>query len=140
MGPTISITKPFEHDKLVHLLEKALERSRLVRENLLLQRKIKEQERFQEMVGVSPKMRKVFETIEIISKTEVTVLITGESGTGKDLAARAIHKLSDRSDGPFVAVNCPNLPENILESELFVTGKVLLRTATQDRKGLFRER
>lgn len=133
------ITKPFEHDKLAHLLEKALERSRLVRENLLLQKKIKEQERFQEMVGVSAKMRKVFETIGIISKTEVTVLITGESGTGKDLAARAIHKLSDRSDGPFVAVNCPNLPENILESELFGYKKGAFTHATQDRKGLFRE-
>ncbi len=84
-------------------------------------------------------MRKVFETIEIISKTEVTVLITGESGTGKDLAARAIHKLSDRSDGPFVAVNCPNLPENILESELFGYRKGAFTHATQDRKGLFRE-
>ncbi len=71
MGPTISLTKPFEHDKLVHLLEKALETQQAGPENLLLQRKIKEQERFQEMVGVSPKMRKVFETIEIISKTEV---------------------------------------------------------------------
>jgi DNA-binding NtrC family response regulator len=133
------ITKPFEHDKLLHLIEKALERSRLVRENLLLHKKVQEQESFQEMVGSSPKMLKVFQTIGIIAKADVTVLITGESGTGKDLAARAIHKLSQRANGPFVAVNCPNLPENILESELFGYKKGAFTHATQDRKGLFRE-
>jgi DNA-binding NtrC family response regulator len=133
------ITKPFEHDKLQHLIEKALERSRLVQENLLLQKKVQEQESFQEMVGSSPKMLKVFQTMGIIAKAHVTVLITGESGTGKDLAARAIHKLSQRANGPFVAVNCPNLPENILESELFGYKKGAFTHAIQDRKGLFRE-
>ncbi|MBI5250359.1 MAG: sigma-54-dependent Fis family transcriptional regulator [Desulfomonile tiedjei] len=133
------ITKPFEHDKLTHLLEKALERSRLVRENLLLQKRIEEQESFQEMVGSSPKMLRVFQTIGIMAKADATVLITGESGTGKDLAARAMHKLSQRALGPFVAVNCPNLPENILESELFGYKKGAFTHATQDRKGLFRE-
>lgn len=128
------ITKPFEHDKLAHLLQKALERSRLVRENLLLQKKIQEQESFQEMVGSSAKMLKVFQTIGIIAKTDVTVLITGESGTGKDLAARAIHKLSQRAHGPFVAVNCPNLPENILESELFGTRKARSHTPRKTGK------
>lgn len=133
------IAKPFEHDKLTHVLEKALERSRLVRENLLLQKRIEEKESFQEMVGASPKMLKVFQTIGIIAKADITVLITGESGTGKDVAARAIHKLSQRGHGPFVAVNCPNLPENILESELFGYKKGAFTHATQDRKGLFRE-
>lgn len=133
------ITKPFEHDKLVHLLEKALERSRLVRENLFLQKKIKERERFQEMVGSSPKMQKIFDTIRTVSKTDVTVLLTGESGTGKDMAARAIHNMSDRSARPFVAVNCPNLPENILESELFGYKKGAFTHAVRDKKGLFLE-
>jgi DNA-binding NtrC family response regulator len=133
------ITKPFEHDKLLHLLEKALERSRLVRENLLLQQKIRERESFQEMVGSSPKMQKIFDTIRVISKADVTVLITGESGTGKDMAARAIHSLSDRSSHPFVAVNCPNLPENILESELFGYKKGAFTHAVHDKKGLFLE-
>ncbi len=117
------ITKPFEHDKLTHLLGKALERSRLVRENLRLLQRIRERENFHEMVGMSPKMQKIFETIRVISKTDVTVLLTGESGTGKDMAARAIHGFSPRSTGPYVAVNCPNLPESILESELFGTRK-----------------
>jgi DNA-binding NtrC family response regulator len=133
------ITKPFEHDKLIHLLDKALERSRLVRENLLLQRRVKEQESFHEMVGVSPRMQKVFETIRPISKTDVTVLLTGESGTGKDMAARAIHGLSDRGSRAYVVVNCPNLPENILESELFGYRKGAFTHATHDKKGLFWE-
>ncbi len=133
------ITKPFEHDKLVHLLGKAFERTRLIHENLLLQKRVREQESFQEMVGTSPKIRKIFETIKIISNTDVTVLITGESGTGKDLAARAIHRLSQRDQGAFVAVNCPNLPENILESELFGYKKGAFTHAAQDRRGLFRE-
>jgi DNA-binding NtrC family response regulator len=133
------ITKPFEHDKLTHMLGKALERSRLVRENLFLQRRVKEQESFQKMVGISPKMQKIFETIRLISNPDVTVLITGESGSGKDMAAKAIHSLSQRSSGPFVAINCPNLPENILESELFGYRKGAFTHATQDRKGLFWE-
>jgi len=133
------IAKPFELDKLVHLLGKAMERSRLVRENLLLHRRIEEQKRFQEMVGTSPKMRRVFEMIRLIANTDVTVLITGESGTGKDLAARAIHDLSHRSRMPFLAVNCPNLPETILESELFGYRKGAFTHATSDKKGLFWE-
>jgi len=133
------ITKPFEHEKLVHLMAKALERSRLVQENLLLQRKIEEQESLDEMVGASPKMQQIFETIRLISSADVTVLLTGESGTGKDVAARAIHKLGHRRKGPFVAVNCPNLPENILESELFGYRKGAFTHATRDKKGLFWE-
>jgi DNA-binding NtrC family response regulator len=133
------ITKPFEHYKLVHVLRKAMERSALVHENLVLQQRVKEHETLHEMVGVSPKMMKIFETIRLISKTEATVLITGESGTGKDLAARGIHSLSGRSQGPYIAVNCPNLPENILESELFGYRKGAFTHATEDKKGLFWE-
>ena len=133
------ITKPFEHDKLLHLLEKAFERSRLLRENLLLHRRIEQQESLDEIVGVSPKMQKIFDTIRLVSAADVTILLTGESGTGKDMAARAVHKLSHRGKGPFVAVNCPNLPENILESELFGYRKGAFTHATQDKKGLFWE-
>jgi len=133
------ITKPFEHDKLVHVLEKALERSRLVRENVRLHKKIQEHEGFQELVGAGARMQKVFQTIRLIADTDVTVLITGESGTGKDMAAKVIHRLSPRAKGPFVAVNCPNLPESILESELFGYKKGAFTHATQDKKGLFWE-
>jgi DNA-binding NtrC family response regulator len=131
------VTKPFEHETLILRLEKALERSALVRENKRLQNACQGQSAFQEMVGRSPQMQRVFETIQMVAKTELTVLITGESGTGKDLAARAIHDLSDRRQMPFVAVNCPTVPENILESELFGYKKGAFTHATQDKKGLF---
>ena len=133
------ITKPFELDSLVLRLEKALERSRLIRENLRLQREVSEDSAFQNIVGKSASMQRVYETIQMVAKTELTVLITGESGTGKDLAARAIHALSSRSKESFVAVNCPTLPEQILESELFGYKKGAFTHATHNKKGLFQE-
>ncbi len=133
------ITKPFELDSLVLRLEKALERSRLIRENLRLQRKIREDSAFQNIVGKSSVMQRIYETIQMVAKTELTVLLTGESGTGKDLTARAIHALSSRSKESFVAVNCPTLPEQILESELFGYKKGAFTHAVQDKKGLFQE-
>ena len=133
------ITKPFELDSLVLRLEKALERSRLIKENLRLQREIREDSAFQNIVGKSSVMQRIYETIQMVAKTELTVLITGESGTGKDLTARAIHTLSPRSKESFVAVNCPTLPEQILESELFGYKKGAFTHATQNKKGLFQE-
>ncbi len=133
------ITKPFELDSLVLRLEKALERSRLIRENMRLQREIREDSAFHNIVGKSSIMQRIYETIQMMAKTDLTVLITGESGTGKDLTARAIHALSSRSKRPFVAVNCPTVPENILESELFGYKKGAFTHAVQDKKGLFQE-
>jgi len=133
------ITKPFELDSLVLRLRKALERSRLLRENLRLQREVRGDSAFQKIVGKSASMQRVYETIQMVAKTELTVLVTGESGTGKDLTARAIHALSSRRNGPFVAVNCPTVPENILESELFGYKKGAFTHATHNKKGLFQE-
>ena len=134
------ITKPFEHDALVLRLDKALERSRLIRENRQLQTRCQEPYYiFEKMVAKSPAMQRVFETIQMVAKTDHTVLITGESGTGKDLTARAVHQLSHRCQGPFVAVNCPTVPENILESELFGYKKGAFTHATQNKIGLFQE-
>lgn len=133
------LTKPFDLDKVIHIISKALERSRLIRQNRLLQSKLRQHEGLDEIVGVSPRMMKVFETIRLVANTDATVLITGESGTGKDLAARAIHRMSTRADQTFVAVNCPNLPEEILESELFGYRKGAFTHAVRDKKGLFRE-
>jgi DNA-binding NtrC family response regulator len=133
------ITKPFDHEALVLRLEKALERSRLVKENLRLQRECRDNSAFGDLVGKSPAMQKVFETLQMAAQTEMTVLITGESGTGKELAARAVHSLSPRSEGPFVTVNCPALPESILESELFGYRKGAFTHATQNKVGLFQE-
>ncbi len=133
------ITKPFEHDTLVLRLDKALERSRLIHENRRLQTRCPEPYFFEKMVGKSPAIQRVFETIQMLAKTDHTVLITGESGTGKDLTAQAIHQLSNRSKGPFVAVNCPTVPENILESELFGYKKGAFTHATSNKIGLFQE-
>ncbi|MCF8028774.1 MAG: response regulator, partial [Desulfobacteraceae bacterium] len=113
------ITKPFDHDALVVRLEKALERSRLISENRRLKQDDGGLDLFYGMAGRSMEMQRVFETVRMVAPTDMTVLITGESGTGKDLAAKAVHELSSRSSGPFVAVNCPTVPEQILESELF---------------------
>jgi DNA-binding NtrC family response regulator len=84
-------------------------------------------------------MQRVYEAIQMVAKTDLTVLITGESGTGKDLAARAVHSLSERRDRAYVAVNCPTVPENILESELFGYRKGAFTHATQNKTGLFQE-
>ena len=133
------ITKPFEHEALVVRLEKALERSRLIQENRKLQLACSPLAAFQDLVGKSAVMQRLYETIQMAAKTDLTVLITGESGTGKDLTARALHALSPRRRGPFVAVNCPTVPENILESELFGYRKGAFTHATENRPGLFQE-
>ncbi|HSO17906.1 MAG TPA: sigma-54 dependent transcriptional regulator [Desulfosarcina sp.] len=133
------ITKPFDHDALVMRLEKAFERSRLLKENLRLHHECHSSDMFQELVGKSPQMQRVYETIQMVAKNDLTVLITGESGTGKDLTARAVHALSNRSKRPFIAVNCPTVPEHILESELFGYKKGAFTHATRDKKGLFQE-
>jgi DNA-binding NtrC family response regulator len=84
-------------------------------------------------------MQRVYETIQMVAATDLTVLITGPSGTGKDLVAKAVHALSDRANRPFIAVNCPTVPENILESELFGYKKGAFTHAMSDRTGLFQE-
>jgi len=133
------ITKPFDHDALILRLQKAVERSRLLNENRMLQKERQNTQDFQDLVGKSAVMQRVYETVRMVAKTDLTVLITGESGTGKDLVSRAIHALSNRSNGPFVAVNCPTVPENILESELFGYKKGAFTHATQNKTGLFQE-
>jgi DNA-binding NtrC family response regulator len=133
------ITKPFEQNDLVRLLQKGIERSFLLRENQQLQQRIRKEEAFQNFIGASPPMLKLYDTLQMVSRTDITVLITGESGTGKNLAARAIHALSARASFSYVHVNCPTVPENILESELFGYKKGAFTHATQDKKGLFEE-
>ena len=133
------ITKPFEHETLIVRLEKALERSTLIRENSRLQQVCSGEAVFENLVGKSPAMQRLYETIRMVAGTDLTALITGPSGTGKDLTARAVHSLSDRKDRPYIAVNCPTIPENILESELFGYKKGAFTHATQDRTGLFQE-
>ena len=139
LGAYDFLTKPFDHDVLVLNLNKALERSRLIYENLRFKRCIRESDVFQNLVGKSARMQRVFETVQTVAKTDLSVLITGESGTGKDLVAHALHGLSGRCARSFVAVNCPTVPENILESELFGYKKGAFTHAVQNRTGLFQE-
>lgn len=131
------IPKPFEHDEILFKIQKALERSRLIRENRLLLKE--KQASSHELVGTSGPMQKVYEQIHMVAQSDVTVLITGESGTGKDLTARSIHALGERKNQAFIPVSCPTVPEHILESELFGYKKGAFTNATRDKQGLFQE-
>ena len=133
------IAKPFEKDGLLRVLTKGLERNRLIRENLNLRQRVAGEADFQGMVGQSLPMRRLFESIQTIARTDYTVLIRGESGTGKELVARAIHALGKRQDRPLVAVNCPAIPEQLLESELFGHKRGAFTSADRDHTGLFEE-
>jgi two-component system response regulator AtoC len=120
-------------------LNKARE-SRILRdENLRLRRELEGKYRFHDIIGRSPRMLDLFETVRKVSAYSTGILITGESGTGKELVARAIHYESGRSDGPFVAVNLAAVPENLLESELFGYVRGAFTGATRDKPGLFEE-
>jgi two-component system response regulator AtoC len=132
------VQKPFKPDEIVLALKKAEEREALRRENRALRDEIRKEHRFEDILAKSGKMQDIFRTIAKISEYKTTVLITGESGAGKELVARAIHRRSKRS-GPFVAVNCGAIPENLLESELFGHKKGAFTDAIQDRRGLFEE-
>lgn len=137
LGAYDYVTKPFDEERLIHVIRKALDHSALVRKNRDLEKRIKERETFDRFVGASAAIKNLVETIRLVAKTDVTVLITGETGTGKDLTAKMIHALSGRAGKPFVAVNCPAIPENILESELFGYRKGAFTGASRDREGLF---
>ncbi len=112
------ISKPIQLEDLHIILKRAFKVGRLEREYLDLRRKVSVGE-FEGMLGDSPQVLEVYDKIRKVATTEVPVLVVGESGTGKELAAQAIHGLSLRRDGPFVAINCGAIPENLLESELF---------------------
>ena len=133
------ISKPFKEEEIVLVLEKALERSRLLDENRRLKKEIKERFDSSVFLGQSPAMQKVFEMIAKVSETKATVLITGESGTGKELAARSIHQNSPRREEPFVPVNCGAIPPNLVESELFGHVRGAFTGADKAKKGLVAE-
>lgn len=127
------LCKPVAVEDLQGILRRAFYVAQLERENRVLQQTTTEL--FQGMMGTSSHMQEVFAAIRRVATTEVPVLIMGESGTGKELAARAIHRVSDRKDGPFVAINCGAIPENLLESELFGHEKGAFTNAHVQRKG-----
>jgi two-component system, NtrC family, response regulator AtoC len=131
--------KPFKADEVVLLLRKIQEREQLFRENLRLREELDQRFHFDNIIGRSPAMKRVFATISKIAPYKTTVLLTGESGTGKELMARAIHRNSDRAARPMVPINVAAIPENLLESELFGHARGAFTGAVKAKRGLFQE-
>ena len=139
LGAYDYISKPFKPDEIVLTLKKADERERLRKENELLRRTVKREYSFENVVSENEKMQKIIEIVKKVAPYKSTILIMGESGTGKELVARALHYHSDRSQSPFIAVNCGAIPENLIESELFGHAKGAFTDAIRTKKGLFEE-
>ncbi|MEK7776819.1 MAG: sigma 54-interacting transcriptional regulator, partial [Planctomycetota bacterium] len=131
------LTKPLNLEELEVVLEKLWERQQLVVQNLILKEKLKDKYKFSELIGCSAGMDSIFKMIGDVSSSMAAVLITGETGTGKELVANAIHYRSDRACMPFVALHCAALSEGVLESELFGHEKGAFTDAIQTRKGRF---
>jgi len=137
LGAYDYITKPFKVDEIKLIIQKALEKRSLRKENILLKREIESRIGFENFIGKSVPMQKIFTLIRQVADTSSTVLISGESGTGKELVAKAIHITSSRKKMPFVTVNCAALPETLLESELFGYMKGSFTGAAANKQGLF---
>ena len=136
------ISKPFKQDEVLLTLKKAEERERLKRENVELHNrltKIEQKYSFGNIIARSEAMAHVFELVEKVAEHKTTVLITGESGTGKDLIAKTLHSNGNRVSIPMVSINCGSIPENLLESELFGYKKGAFTDAVKDKPGLFQE-
>ncbi|MFN8570946.1 MAG: sigma-54 dependent transcriptional regulator [Gemmatimonadaceae bacterium] len=138
-GAFYYIQKPFRNDELVAILRRAAEHRRLRVENQSLKQEIKRREKSVtgRPIGKSKSWMEVLQLAETVAPTESTVLIQGESGTGKEVISRYIHDLSNRSEGPFLSINCGALPESLLESELFGHTKGSFTGAVKDKTGLF---
>jgi two-component system response regulator PilR (NtrC family) len=134
-GASDFITKPFQFDALMHVLHSAMEQRRLKSENAYLRSQLEQRYRFDGIVGRSARMRELFQLLETVAGTSSTVLITGETGTGKELAARAIHHNSSRRHHRFVALNCSAIPETLLEAELFGHVRGAFTGAVANRQG-----
>ncbi len=136
-GAYYFIEKPFEPEQILLIVEKALERGRLVAESAKLRDHFTQREQFYDLIGSSRAMQMIYETIEHVAKTDANILIIGDSGTGKELIANAIHFNSHRAACDFVKVNCAALPKELIESELFGYIKGAFTGAVQERMGLF---
>ncbi|MFX0211849.1 MAG: sigma-54-dependent transcriptional regulator, partial [Candidatus Hodarchaeota archaeon] len=131
------IEKPFCPEKVELLIEKLVEHQNLIEENISLRRKVEDRFQFEGIIAKSSRMLKIFELIRTVAPTNATVLITGETGTGKEVVARAIHHQSHRGKKPFIATSCAALPESLLESELFGHEKGSFTGAVERKKGKF---
>ncbi|MCR4320253.1 MAG: sigma-54 dependent transcriptional regulator [Candidatus Brocadiaceae bacterium] len=137
LGASDYIIKPFDVEEIKFVIDKTLRSGELAHEVAYLRSELNKNFEFNNIVGQSPAMRQIFDTIIRVARGDPPVLITGESGTGKELIARAIHLQSPRRNKPFVAVSCPNLPDNLLESELFGHEKGAFTNATDKKIGRF---
>src|SRR4030042_1947949 len=129
------LPKPFTPDEVRVIIERAAERSRLESENILLRRQLQSQKSFENIIGNSAPLQRVFEMIQKVAGGERNILLTGETGTGNELVAKAIHNLSLRRGKPFQPINCGSLAEGVLESELFGHVKGAFTGAVATRKG-----
>jgi len=131
------ITKPFRNEELKLTIKKALEKYRLVKENRLLSEALSDKYRFGNIIGKSKPMMEIYDLISKVSRSRASIMITGPSGTGKELIANAIHYNSPRKDRPFISINCGALTETLLESELFGHEKGSFTGAVAMKKGRF---
>src|SRR5262249_52084490 len=129
------VSKPFQIDELLHVLDAALEQRRLRSENAYLRAQLEERYRFTGIIGKSPAMKRLFQLLETVAATNSTILVTGETGTGKEVVARAIHHNSPRRAHRFVALNCSAIPETLLEAELFGHVRGAFTGAVGNRQG-----
>ncbi len=136
MGAYDYITKPFHVDEIVLTVKKALENRFLKEEVVRLRKEVESRYHFHRLIGKCPSMQKIYDLIERISDSSINILITGETGTGKELVAKAIHYNGSRKEARFVAVNCAAIPESLLESELFGYKKGAFTDAKTDKRGL----
>lgn len=131
------VTKPFKVDELLLTVQRALEYNSAINENAELKQQLHARYRFENIVAESPQMRKVCEMIERVAPADTTVLIQGDSGTGKEVVAKAIHGYSNRKNRPFIPINCAAMPEQLLESEMFGHVKGSFTGAANNKEGLF---
>src|SRR5262247_2015860 len=138
-GASDFIAKPFQFDELIHVLQKAMEQRRLTSENAYLRSQLEERYQFEGILGHSRPMQKLFHVLETVARSSSTILITGETGTGKEVVARAIHHNSARKAYRFVALNCSAIPETLLEAELFGHVRGAFTGAVGARQGRFEQ-
>jgi DNA-binding NtrC family response regulator len=138
-GASDFIAKPFQFDELMHRLQKAMEQRRLTTENAYLRSQLEERHQFGNILGRSRPMQKLFHLLETVARSNSTILITGETGTGKEVVARAVHHNSARKQQRFVALNCSAIPETLLEAELFGHVRGAFTGAVGARQGRFEQ-
>ncbi len=136
-GAADYVLKPFKNDEIKLLVHRAIQQRDLVRENKALRKEQAKLGQVTNMIGVSPAILQVKDMVRRVAVLPSTIAIHGESGVGKELVARSVHQLSERSQKPFVAINCGGIPENLLESELFGHKKGAFTGAVEDKDGLF---